>query len=92
MAAGRDRRRQTAAQRSRRRQGVSYRATWPTRGQFAGCLVGQALGDALGCVVAGSALGWNDPWSRRSRWRVVELGFQPLVAEERQLGRLLAVA
>jgi len=33
-------------------------------------------------LVTGSAPGWNDPWSRSSRWRVVELGFRDALVEQ----------
>lgn len=32
-------------------------------------------------LVTGSAPGWNDPWSRASRWRVVELGIHDALFE-----------
>jgi hypothetical protein len=33
-------------------------------------------------LVTGSAPGWDDPWSRASRWRVVELGFRDALVEQ----------
>ncbi len=42
----------------------------------------KAMDEALAVdLVTGSAPGWNDPWSRASRWRVVELGIHDALVE-----------
>jgi hypothetical protein len=33
-------------------------------------------------LVTGSSPGWNDPWSRATRWRLVEMDFRDAIAEQ----------
>jgi hypothetical protein len=33
-------------------------------------------------LVTGSSPGWNDPWSRATRWRLVEVDFREAIVEQ----------